>query len=182
MALHLANSTERFGVVSLALHWVMALLVFALFALGLYMTGLDYTDAWYRSAPEFHKSFGMALFVLAILRVGWRLGTVTPALVPMPKWESIVALEVHRLFYILLLLIPISGYLISTADGRGIEFFGLFEVPALISSIDKQEDVAGAVHLYLALFVIGLAGLHTLAALKHHFVDKDATLKRIFGG
>jgi cytochrome b561 len=177
----MVNSTERFGVVSLALHWVMAALLFALFALGLYMTGLDYTDAWYRAAPELHKSFGMLFFVLAVVRLLWRLGTVTPSLVPMPRWESIAALEVHRLFYILLFFIPISGYLISTADGRGIEFFGLFEVPALISGIDTQEDVAGAVHLYLGFFVMGLAGLHTLAALKHHFIDKDATLKRIFG-
>ncbi len=181
MALRLANSTERFGLVSLALHWVMALLVIALFALGFYMTGLEYTDIWYHSAPEFHKSFGLLLFLLVLFRLGWRLGSVMPAFVPMPRWESSAALAVHRLFYLLLLAIPVSGYLISTADGRGIEFFGLFEVPALISGVEGQEDAAGAVHLILAFSIIGLTGLHTAAACKHHFIDKDSTLKRIFG-
>ena len=74
-----------------------------------------------------------------------------------------------------------SGYLISTADNRPVEVFGLFSIPATITSIPKQEDVAGLVHLILASSVVGLALLHAAAALKHHFIDKDRTLKRIFG-
>ena len=74
-----------------------------------------------------------------------------------------------------------SGYLISTADERGISVFGLFEVPGFGSLIDNQEDLAGVVHKYAAYLVIGLTLLHAAAALKHHFIDKDETLTRMLG-
>jgi cytochrome b561 len=76
----------------------------------------------------------------------------------------------------------LSGYLISTADGRGLEVFDWFSVPATLSGLDRQEDIAGEVHLYLAWTVIVLAALHALAALKHHFIDRDPTLMRMLGG
>jgi cytochrome b561 len=75
----------------------------------------------------------------------------------------------------------VSGYLISTADGRGIDVFGLFTVPATLQGIDHQEDVAGASHLVLAVTLIALALLHAGAALKHHFIDRDRTLRRMLG-
>ena len=75
----------------------------------------------------------------------------------------------------------IAGYLISTSEGVGIPVFGLFEVPALISNLPDQADVAGVVHLYLAWAVVIFAGLHGLVALKHHFIDRDATLTRMLG-
>ena len=75
-----------------------------------------------------------------------------------------------------------SGYLISTADGRGVSVFGLFEVPASLTGIPDQEDVAGVLHEWLAWGLIILAGLHALAAIKHHFIDRDATLSRMLGG
>ena len=75
----------------------------------------------------------------------------------------------------------IAGYLISTAEGVGIPVFGLFEVPALISNLPDQADVAGVVHLWLAWAVVVFAGLHGLIALKHHFIDRDATLARMLG-
>ncbi len=179
MALRLTNTDESFGAVSIVLHWGMALMVFGLFALGLYMTGLEYTDPWYTSAPHIHKSFGLLLFAFAVFRLGWRLGNPTPGMVRMPVWESGTALFVHWLLYSLLLCLPISGYLISTADGRGIELFNWFTVPSLLSGIDAQEDIAGAIHLYLAFFIILVSGLHTAAALKHHFINKDSTLLRM---
>ena len=87
----------------------------------------------------------------------------------------------HLLLYLLLLAIMVSGYLISTADNRSIEVFGWFSVPATITDLPKQEDIAGWVHLILASTLIGLVSLHAAAALKHHFIDRDRTLKRIFG-
>jgi cytochrome b561 len=77
--------------------------------------------------------------------------------------------------------VMISGYLISTADGRAISVFGWFEVPALITSIPDQEDIAGLIHEYLAWGLVIFSGLHALAALKHHFIDRDPTLKRMLG-
>ena len=87
----------------------------------------------------------------------------------------------HGLLYLGLFGVMISGYLISTADGRGIGVFGWFEVPALISGLPEQEDVAGLIHKYLAWGLVIFAVIHALAALKHHFIDRDATLVRMFG-
>ncbi len=181
MAFGLRNSRQEYGLVAIALHWVVALMVFGLFGLGFYMTGLEYTDSWYRRAPWLHKSFGLLTFALVSFRLVWRLTGEKPVMVPMPGWERVAALLAHRVLYLLLFLVPVSGYLISTADGRGIDFFNWFEVPALLSGYDRQEDMAGAVHLFLALAIIGMTGLHTAAALKHHFIDKDSTLLKIFG-
>jgi cytochrome b561 len=87
----------------------------------------------------------------------------------------------HGLLYLLLFALMVSGYLISTADGRGLEVFDWFAIPATLSGLKGQEDLAGEVHLYLAWSLILLAALHALAALKHHFIDRDITLKRMLG-
>ena len=83
--------------------------------------------------------------------------------------------------YLLLFCTAISGYLISTADGRPVEVFGHFEVPASLTDLPGQADWAGAIHLTLAITVIVLTAVHALAALKHHFVDRDRTLLRMLG-
>ena len=85
------------------------------------------------------------------------------------------------MMYADMLIIVISGYLISTAKGSGVSLFGWFVVPALISGLPEQADRAGAVHYWLALGLLGLAGLHALGALKHHLIDKDNTLRRMLG-
>lgn len=175
------NTKRHWGLVSIALHWSMAAMVFAMYSLGLYMTGLEYMHRWYEAAPHLHKSSGVVVFVLLCFRTFWTLTSSRPEPAPMPAWERKASAVVQGLFYFLLFGIAISGYLISTADGRAVEVFGLFEVPALISGIDRQEDIAGAVHLVLASFTIVLSGLHAMAALKHHFIDRDKTLPMMLG-
>jgi cytochrome b561 len=91
----------------------------------------------------------------------------------------IAAKIAHALLYLLLLITLISGYLISTADGRAIELFNLINIPALPFAIDNQEDLAGLIHFIVATILISLAAIHAIAALKHHFIDKDITLKRM---
>jgi len=180
--MQLKNSTTHFGLIAVSLHWLVALTVFGLFALGLWMTGLDYYDSWYKQGPWWHKSIGILLFLVVIFRLGWRLLTPPPAALASQKpWEIKLAHIAHSLMYLLLITIMVSGYLISTADNRGIDVFGWFEVPATITSLPSQEDIAGWVHLILASTLIGLVVLHAAAALKHHFIDRDRTLKRIFG-
>jgi cytochrome b561 len=176
------NSTNRFGVIAVALHWLVALSVFGLFGLGLWMTELDYYDNWYKQGPWLHKSIGVLLFFVVIFRLCWRVLTPPPvALTSHKQWEVRIAHITHLLFYLLLLTIMVSGYLISTADNRSIEVFGWFSIPATITSIPSQEDIAGWVHLILASSLIGLALLHAAAALKHHVIDRDRTLNRILG-
>ena len=172
------NTTDGYGLVAILLHWLVALAVIGLFALGLWMVELTYYDDWYRTAPFIHKSVGILLFLAVSLRLVWRLVNPHPAPIGKPL-ERRLAHVVHLALYGLLFAIMFAGYLISTADGRPIEVFGWFEVPATITGIENQEDVAGEIHEWLAWSLVLLAALHALAALKHRFVDRDATLERM---
>ena len=176
------NSTSHYGLVSILMHWLVALAVFGLFGLGYWMVGLDYYSGWYKTAPDLHKSIGLVLFAVMLLRVLWRWVSPAPASLPNHGRLNRLASKLgHGFLYLGLFVLMISGYLISTADGRGIEVFGLFEVPASLTSIPDQEDVAGLVHEYLAWALVIFAGVHALAALKHHVIDRDRTLLRMFG-
>src|SRR5690554_3222953 len=138
--MHWKNTATRYGLVAIVLHWVVAVTVIGLAILGLWMVDLSYYSPYYRSAPFWHKSIGLTLFVILI-----------------------------------------SGYLISTAKGQGISFFGWFEVPATLTGLPSQADRAGQIHYWMAMAVLALAGLHALGALKHHFLDRDDTLRRMLG-
>lgn len=176
------NNNNRFGIVAIALHWLVAIVVIGLFALGWWMTELDYYSVWYQTAPWWHKSIGLTLTLVVLLRIVWRL--LNPPPTPLPTHTPVevrVAKIAHLLLYLLLLIAFISGYLITTADGRPIEVFGWFAVPATVTSIPNQEDIAGWVHWIVACLLMGLAGLHATAALKHHFIDRDRSLLRILG-
>lgn len=178
----LRNTAQAYGVLAIALHWLVALVVIGLFILGLWMTGLTYYDEWYRRAPDIHKSIGILLFFVMLARVVWRASNVQPDDEPgIGRLQRRLAHGAHRFLYVLLFALMISGYFISTADGKPIHVFGLFAVPATVSDIPNQEDIAGAVHWYLALTLIAIVGLHAAAALKHHFIDRDRTLKKMLG-
>lgn len=176
------NTQTNYGYVSIFLHWLSALSIFALFGLGYYMVDLTYYHEWYKTAPELHKSIGVLLFFLMLIRLIWRYQQITPEhLASHTDLERKVGKFVHSALYLLVFIIMITGYLISTADDRGIEVFGLFEIPGFGSFIENQEDIAGLIHKWLAYVLITLALLHAVAALKHHFIDKDNTLNRMIG-
>jgi len=178
----LKNRRDRYGVVHVAIHWLMAIVIVGMFALGLWMVELDYYDEWYKKAPDLHRSIGVLVLLALMLRLAWKLWNVRPT--PLPshaRWEQVGAEVAQWAMYALVPLIALSGYLISTADGRSVSVFGWFEIPATLTSIDNQEDISGEVHFWLAVALISVAGIHALAALKHHFIDRDATLRRMFG-
>ncbi|MES9814885.1 MAG: cytochrome b [Candidatus Thiodiazotropha sp.] len=180
--MRLANDRENYGLVAILLHWLVALTVYGLFGLGLWMRDLGYYDPWYQLGPWWHKGIGVMLFFVFLIRLAWRFITPRPGYLPTHKpYERWAASLVHWLFYLLILIVMISGYLITTADGRSLEVFDWFEIPATLSGIDGQEDIAGKIHLYLAWGIVLLSLLHTLAALKHHFFDHDRSLKRMLG-
>ena len=160
------NNPNRFGIVPIALHWLVALAVIGLFALGWWMTGLDYYSSWYQAAPWWHKSVGLTLTLLVIIRLFWRLFNPPPTpLTTHTQTQVRVAKIAHRLLYLLLFITFISGYLISTADGRPIEVFGWFAVPATLTDLPNQADIAGWIHWIVACTLLGLAGLHAVACL-----------------
>jgi cytochrome b561 len=174
------NTQDGYGLVSIVLHWLVALAVIGLFVLGLWMVDLGYYHAWYQRAPDIHKSVGVTLFAIMLLRVVWRYTNTIPEAIGTESQRKAAA-RVHRFMYALIYMLMLSGYLISTADGRSIRVFDQFAVPASISGLPNQADIAGKVHELLAFALIALAGLHTLAALKHHLVDRDRTLRRMLG-
>lgn len=180
--MQLRNSPFRYGAISVALHWLVAITVYGMFALGLWMVTLSYYDGWYHQAPELHKSIGIVLMLVLVVRLIWRRLSPPPA--PFASYSRLTrvsAFVAHIALYLLLFGILFSGYLISTADGKPISVFGLFEVPATFADAGSQADLAGDIHLWLAWTVVILSVLHGLAAFKHHFIDKDDTLKRMLG-
>lgn len=175
------NTPDAYGIISILLHWLTAILVLGLFGLGLYMTSLDYYHPWYRSAPAWHKGLGVLALTLAGVRLAWRLLSPPPHLLGTRVWERRLAQGVHGLLYALLLALPLTGYLVATADGRPLDVLGWFEIPSVTGQIQHLEDTAGALHYALAWMLMALVGLHVLGAVKHHLIDRDATLMRMLG-
>lgn len=172
---------NSYSSLSKLLHWLMALMIFGLFGVGFWMVDLTYYSAWYKTAPHYHKSFGIVLAALLVVRLAVLFKKRKPA--PLASHSQLVQRAsklTHVLLYVLLLLIVMTGYLISTADNRGIEVFNWLVVPGFGEFFDQQADRAGLLHQWLAYGLIALALLHALGALKHHFIDKDATLKRMW--
>jgi len=178
----LLNSQATYGLVAVFLHWLVALTVAGMFGLGYWMVGLTYYDAWYKQGPDIHRSVGVLVFIAMLLRVVWRLMNPRPEPVPgHRRWERASAHLAHGLLYVLLFVAMVSGYLISTADGSSVSVFGWFDVPAITGRIKGMEDTAGVVHYWVTWSVVLLAGIHALGALKHHFIDRDNTLRRMVG-
>lgn len=167
---------------TILLHWVIAVLVILLFFVAIWMVELDYYDPWYHRAPWWHKSIG--IFVMALLALRWLWQSFhdkSVSLLAAGSWEEKLSSLVHHLLNFLVVLIGVSGYFIVTAKGQSLVVFDWFSIPALLQDIANLEDWAGEVHYYLAYGLMGLVVVHILAALKHHFVDKDAVLLRMLG-
>lgn len=176
------NSSTHYGYLAQLLHWLLGLLILGLIGMGWWMVGLGFYDPWYHRAPELHKTLGMLALVLAVLRIGWAISERPPGLVEsLHAWEKLAATAAHHLLYLVTLAIPVTGYLISTARGEGIDLYGWWEVPALLPAEKGREEWAGVLHAYLAYGTLALVGLHASAALKHQFIDRNGTLRRMLG-
>lgn len=176
--MQLTNTEKSFGWVSIVFHWSLAVLVIFLFALGWWMVDLDYYSDWYHRAPDIHKSVGVLVMGAMLLRFIWNLFNTRPAGLDKPLMNRL-AHFVHLILYLLVFALGVSGYLISTADSDPIAVFDWFEVPALIEPFEGQGDIAGDLHEWFAYGLMGLVGLHALAAIKHHVLHKNLTLKRM---
>lgn len=173
-------SSYRYTSTAIALHWLIALLIFCGFGLGLIMTdipGLTPTKLRYYS---YHKWIGVTVFFLVCARVAWRLTHRPPALPPMPAWQRIGAYATHGSLYLLMLVIPLAGYLYSYAAGVPVTYLGVIELPALITPNREHQDLFKYMHITLNFVMAALVIIHILAALWHQFVRSDGLLKRMF--
>ncbi|MBW3696232.1 cytochrome b [Vibrio sp. T187] len=174
------TNVKNYNAVSRMFHWLSALAIFGLFGVGLWMVDLTYYSEWYKTAPHWHRSVGIILAVVTIARYVWKSVTASPKVEGKP-YEVVAAKIVHGVMYLTMILIFVSGYLISTSDGRGIEVFDWFTVPGAGELFENQSDLAGSIHYYAAWGLIIMAVTHALAAIKHHIIDKDDTLRKMIG-
>tara|TARA_R110002111_G_scaffold114725_8_gene175683 strand:+ start:115 stop:666 length:552 start_codon:yes stop_codon:yes gene_type:complete len=177
--IHKATKFDRGTII---LHWVIAVLVFTLFFVGIWMVELGYYDPWYHRAPWWHKSVGVLLFIILSIRWVWNnIYNRNTSLPIVNSFQEKLSHFVHHLLNVFIVLISISGYFIVTAKGQGVTVFDWFHIPALLTGVANLEDWAGEVHYYLAYVLMGFVTLHILAALKHHFLDKDDVLMNMLG-
>ena len=174
------SGKDHYGIVASGFHWAIALAIVGLVGLGAWMVGLTYYDPWYYDSLALHKAIGIVVLALALAKFGWKLVDRNPGFGPEVKpHERAGATAMHWLLNALMVLLPVTGYLISTSEGAGINMFGLFEVPALVDVTAGTRDLAIDIHFYVAYGGIALVGMHIIAALKHHFVDRGSTLRRM---
>ncbi|MGH1486122.1 MAG: cytochrome b [Cellvibrionaceae bacterium] len=176
----LRNTRHYYGLVAKFFHWSSAILIFILFLSGVWMMRLDYEHYWYDYATYYHENIGILFALSIILRLLWRYFTLTPELsVTLSSLEKHLAHLAHGLLYTLCITTIISGYFILAADHRDISLFSWFSMPPLPKFHSLQADLSGKAHKVLAWGLIILAIIHTVAACKHHFIDKDNTLRKI---
>jgi cytochrome b561 len=181
---------SRYSKVAMILHWLMALMIVCLFVAGLWMHEAieePETRAQAFKVYQLHKSFGITVLLLTLLRLAWRLMHKPPTLpTHMKNWERLLAKVSHIGFYLLMLAVPLSGWAMVSTSAYGLPtiIFGLFEWPHIgpLAAIENKapvEHLFKEAHELLAFAMIGLLLLHIVAALKHHFLDKDDVLVRM---
>ena len=170
----------KYSLASRLIHWLVALMVSGLFGLGLWMRELDYYSQWYQTAPQLHVLIGLILALLMIGRVVVRWNNSPPKpLSTLSTFEIFAAHAAHALLYLFIFIMIVSGYLVAVADGDVMNILGWFDLPVMESLFERQEDLMGDIHEWLAWGLIIFAGLHGIAALKHHFISGDDTLRRM---
>ena len=163
---------------ALALHWIVAGVIICAFSLGLVVSDLPFSPQKLKLVA-YHKWLGITVLALVALRGIWRLTHRPPALPPMPAWQLIGAKFTHALMYTLMFAIPFSGWLFSSADGYRVVYLGLLPLPNLIAKNKLLADALGDIHATFAWLMLYVLLLHVAAALKHHFLDRDDTLRRM---
>lgn len=174
-------SPENYSAIAKALHWVLAILILGLLCLGFYMGKMEFSSTK-MTVIMLHKSFGMTVLGLVVLRLVWRFVRPPPApLSSHAPWEKILSKTVHLLLYLAMIGMPLSGWVMTSAAEYPVNFFGLFDIPLIAPKDEGLAGLAEEVHEYTAFMLYAAVGLHFLGAAKHHIVDKDATLRRIGG-
>lgn len=170
---------NRYSATAIALHWLMALLLIGLFTVGLYMSDLPLSPQKLK-IYSWHKWAGVTAFLLVLLRLAWRIGHPPPSLpAAMPGWQKTAAHGLHHLLYLLMIAIPLSGWLMSSAKGFQTVYFGVLPLPDLVEKDKALGELLESLHSGLNYGFAALVVAHVGAALKHHLVDRDDVLSRM---
>ena len=173
------NTSRGYGWPARLLHWVIVVLIIAQFVLANMAESADSRMDMFILFAR-HKSIGITIFALALVRLIWRLINEQPELpMRMPPWQRLVSKSTHWLLYALIFALPITGLLGSAASNFPVTWFGFFTLPALIGPDEALADTLHEVHEICATGLAMVAGLHLLAALKHHFFNRDEVLRRM---
>ena len=186
---HLPNAAQgsvaavRYSAVAIVLHWLLGLSIFAMFAIGIYMSDLPFSPLRLK-LYNYHKWAGITFLILSVLRLLWRLVNRPPALPKtiaqaMRSWQTKVYHATHYALYALFFAVPLIGWAYSSAAGFPIVLFGVLPLPDFMT-VDKEfAKLIKELHEISAFALVGLALLHIGAALKHHFIDKDGLVSRM---
>lgn len=176
----LKNPVDRWGPVSQLLHWLIVVLLLCLAVIGLSLDSLPKSPKYFW-VYDLHKSTGMTLLALAVLRLGWRLYAGAPRrLQGLPTWQARIASVTHALLYALIFAMPLSGWLFDSAAGlRPMRWYGLLEVPKLTAPNPVLRELGRDAHEWLFWVLVLLVVLHAGAAIYHHVFVGDATLRRM---
>lgn len=175
------NNANQYHCFFKSIHWITALIVLGLLSVGFFMTSMEFSPLKL-NIYMLHKSFGITILLLVIVRIGWRLFVKSPKpLDTHAKWEKILSKLTHFLLYYGLIAMPMSGWAMSNAGEYPVNFFGLFELPTITPKDEQTYKFLKEVHETGAFALIAAIGLHFLGAAKHHIIDKDETLRRMGG-
>jgi len=185
--MQLVNSDARYGGVTKTLHWLIVLLIIAQYVLAQLAEAAEHARAAHPAAAleqlallARHKSVGLTIFALALIRLIWRFVSPPPPFpATMPYWQAIAGRITHYGFYVVLFAMPVSGLVMSAAANYPVAYFGLFTLPNLVAPDDGLKKLMEEVHETLFDVLLVLACLHIAAALKHEFIDHDGVLRRM---
>lgn len=171
---------QRYTRTAIVLHWLVAILIIANFALGLYMVDIPGLTPAKLRYFSWHKWAGVTVLLLATVRVLWRLAHRAPPYPDsMPPWQKTAASGVHYGLYVLLFAVPLSGYFLTLAAGVPVVYFGVIELPVLIGKNPALKEVLEETHEILNWVLAAFVAVHVLGALKHQFIDRDGLLRRM---
>jgi cytochrome b561 len=171
------QSIPKYDFLAKSFHWLIVAMLTVEFVVGWIMPGLR--GATPSTLMSFHMSFGITIVAVMLLRFLWRFRQpVFPPEPKTPKWQEISGNVTHYLLYVLVATLPVTGWWLASAHGWSVTVFNLFTLPALVSG-SSTEYLADIVHIGTGIVVLGLIGLHVLAALYHYYIVKDKVLQRM---
>jgi cytochrome b561 len=175
-----SEPADRYTSTAVTLHWLIAILVVGMIAFGWWMQAIPKVPIGPRvSAFNLHKSLGITIFLAMLVRLAWRLTHRPPPLPAIPRWQARAAFANHLLLYVALFLMPLTGFAGSLLSGRPIVYFGQ-PLPMWFARNDSLSHACQLIHLVTSWVLVFAIAVHVAAALKHHFLDRDRLIARMW--